>query len=158
MPQFSGGCTCGRVRYKLNLESIDDARTSLCHCGSCKRAMGGAFGLTAKVPLTMFELTDGSPKLFIQANGVRREFCDNCGSFVVEYGEANIEKFRYACHRSRDLRPECCIIRTDNEWICDDRHAGRWSGCPATEGRVLHESTQQVHATDTWLVYPAPIF
>ena len=44
----------------------------------------------------MYELTDGSPELFIQDNGVRREFCGNCGSFIVEYGEANVDKFRYA--------------------------------------------------------------
>lgn len=46
--------------------------------------MGGAFGLTAKVPIDMFKLEKGKPKVFIQDNGVRREFCQNCGSFICE--------------------------------------------------------------------------
>lgn len=38
--------TCGLLRYTLNFpESPDDARTTLRHCQSCKRAFGGAFGL-----------------------------------------------------------------------------------------------------------------
>jgi hypothetical protein len=86
--------------------------------------MGGAFGLTAKVPLNMYELTDGSPKIFIQDNGVRREFCGNCGVFIVEYGEANVDKFRYAVCNSPDLTIECGNISSDNEQICHDRDAG----------------------------------
>jgi hypothetical protein len=31
-----GGCYCGEIRYELHLDSPDDARTSLCHCSSCK--------------------------------------------------------------------------------------------------------------------------
>lgn len=59
--------------------------------------MGGAFGLTAKITLSMFKYMPGSPKpkLFVQDNGVHREFCDNCGSFICEYGEQNVDKFRY---------------------------------------------------------------
>ena len=91
--------------------------------------MGGAFGLTAKVPLRMYELTHGSPKIFIQENGVRREFCDNCGGFIVEYGERNIDKFRYIIPK---LKTEFRIIKADDEQICDDWHFGRWSGCSAT--------------------------
>lgn len=97
MLELYGGCTCGRIRYELMLNSVEDARTTLCHCHSCKVAMGGAFGLTAKTPIDMFKYMPGSPqaKLFIQDNGVHREFCDNCGSFICEYGEANKDKFRY---------------------------------------------------------------
>lgn len=85
MPELTGGCTCGRIRYQLSLNSLDDARTTLCHCGACKRAMGGAFGLTAKVPLDMFKFFGGAkPKVFVADNGVYREFCDECGAFLVE--------------------------------------------------------------------------
>ena len=31
-----GGYYCGEIRYELHLSSPDDARTSLCHCHSCK--------------------------------------------------------------------------------------------------------------------------
>jgi hypothetical protein len=70
--------------------------------------MGGAFGLTAKIPLSTFTYTDSQPsiegdggerqkyqpKIFEAKNGVRREFCENCGAFICEYGEAARDKFR----------------------------------------------------------------
>jgi hypothetical protein len=94
MPDLAGGCTCGSIRYSLSLNSTDDARTTLCHCSSCKRAFGGAFGLTAKTAIDTFKATKGTPKIFVQENGVHREFCENCGVFLCEYGEAAKDKFR----------------------------------------------------------------
>jgi hypothetical protein len=43
--------------------------------------MGGAFGLSAKTRLEMYVLTKGKPKMFVQDNGVHREFCERCGGF-----------------------------------------------------------------------------
>lgn len=49
MPTYGGQCVCGKLRYSLSLDSPDNARTSLCHCLSCRRAFGTNFGLTTKV-------------------------------------------------------------------------------------------------------------
>lgn len=49
MPTYGGQCVCGRLRYSLSIDSPDNARTSLCHCLSCRRAFGTNFGLTTKV-------------------------------------------------------------------------------------------------------------
>ncbi|CEI63829.1 unnamed protein product [Fusarium venenatum] len=109
MPSYTGKCVCGNVKYSVSLDSPDDARTSLCHCGSCKRAFGTNFGLTTKVALEGFRYDEGKPKSFKQENGVIREFCDNCGAFICEYGcwldhvtsvlrvsqEQAADKFRY---------------------------------------------------------------
>lgn len=46
---LTGGCTCGGLQYKVELDSADYARTSLCHCSSCKKAFGTNYGLTSKV-------------------------------------------------------------------------------------------------------------
>lgn len=55
MPDYHGGCTCSAIRYILTLQdSSTDARTTLCHCESCKRTFGVAYGLTTKVALTAF--------------------------------------------------------------------------------------------------------
>lgn len=84
---FTGQCTCGSLRYSVDLESPDAARTSLCHCSSCRRAFGTNFGLTTKVPLEGFRYVEGSPKKYVQKeNGVTREFCETCGVFICEYG------------------------------------------------------------------------
>ncbi|EAQ86290.1 hypothetical protein CHGG_07543 [Chaetomium globosum CBS 148.51] len=83
-----GRCVCNRLRYTLHLASADAARTTLCHCHSCRRAFGANYGLTAKVPVNAFQYEEGSepPKRYKQENGVTREFCGACGAFVCEFG------------------------------------------------------------------------
>jgi hypothetical protein len=39
-----------------------------------------------QVALDGFSYDQGKPKIFKQENGVVREFCDNCGAFICEYG------------------------------------------------------------------------
>lgn len=85
---LQGGCVCKKLQYSLDLDSADEARATLCHCHSCRRAFGTNYGLTAKVPLKAFRYECGSrPRKHKQEeNGVTREFCDNCGAFICEYG------------------------------------------------------------------------
>jgi hypothetical protein len=33
---LTGSCICHKIEYELELESADDARTSVCHCRNCK--------------------------------------------------------------------------------------------------------------------------
>lgn len=114
MPTYRGSCFCRNIEYELQLDSPDDARTSLCHCRSCKvlifssagtvhafltilfsqKAFGTNYGLTAKVPKNAFHVTAGNPKEHTADNGsgavIYREFCDNCGSFILEYGVSEV--------------------------------------------------------------------
>ncbi len=41
---FTGGCTCGRVRYQLNGRPL---LVHCCHCTYCQRQTGSAFALNA---------------------------------------------------------------------------------------------------------------
>ncbi|KAL4810650.1 Mss4-like protein [Aspergillus unguis] len=118
MPSYTGSCTCRRIQYNLALNSPDDARTSLCHCSSCKKAFGTNYGLTAKIPKDALKVTSGQTKEFIQDNGVHREFCDNCGSFICEYGDAAKDKFRYLVVGSLD-DPEA--LPPKGEFFCKNR-------------------------------------
>ncbi|CAI4211662.1 unnamed protein product [Parascedosporium putredinis] len=67
MPTYKGRCVCDTLQYSVSMDSPDAARTSLCHCLSCRRAFGTNYGLTTK----------------------------NCGAFICEYGEQAADKFRY---------------------------------------------------------------
>ncbi|KAK2470052.1 hypothetical protein H9L39_18200 [Fusarium oxysporum f. sp. albedinis] len=49
----------------------------------------------SQIALGGFNYDQGKPKTFKQENGVVREFCDNCGAFIYEYGEQAADKFRY---------------------------------------------------------------
>lgn len=105
---YTGSCYCREIKYEVNLSSPDEARTSLCHCKSCKvkflrakngnlpidvffeqKFFGTAFGLTAKIPRSSFKITSGKPKVHESDNGSRsllhREFCPTCGSGILEY-------------------------------------------------------------------------
>ncbi|KAL2131172.1 hypothetical protein VTI74DRAFT_5459 [Chaetomium olivicolor] len=116
---LQGRCVCKKLQYSLDLESTEDARTTLCHCHSCRRAFGTNYGLTAKVPLESFKYETGTPKKYKQENGVTREFCDNCGAFICEYGqEAAADKFRYIMWGSLD-EPE--KIPPKGEFFCKSR-------------------------------------
>ncbi|KAF3770329.1 DUF636-domain-containing protein [Cryphonectria parasitica EP155] len=115
---LTGGCTCQGLQYTLKLDSANSARTSLCHCSSCKKAFGTNYGLTTKVPIESFSYSRGEPKLFRQSNGVIREFCSNCGSLTCEYGEQAADKFRYVTYGTLD-DPE--KLPPKGEFFCKDR-------------------------------------
>ncbi|KAJ5884398.1 Glutathione-dependent formaldehyde-activating enzyme/centromere protein V [Penicillium tannophilum] len=122
MPTYTGSCLCRNIQYELRLASPDDARTSLCHCRNCKKVFGANYGLTAKVAKDTFHRTVGKPKEHAADNGsgtlIYREFCDNCGSFILEYGEAAKDHFRYVCVGSLD-DPEALPPKV--EFFCKDR-------------------------------------
>ncbi|KAJ9304615.1 hypothetical protein DTO217A2_5851 [Paecilomyces variotii] len=122
MPTYTGSCYCRAIEYELELASPDEARTSLCHCRNCKKAFGTNYGLTAKVPKDALRYTKGKIKEHVADNGsgalLHREFCDNCGSFILEYGGAVKDKFRYICVGSLDT-PEA--LPPKGEFFCKSR-------------------------------------
>lgn len=92
-PPLPGGCYCGAVRYTITLDDpATQARTSLCHCGNCKRFTGGEHGITTKIPRAAFALAQGRDALRVHEadNGsgthLHREFCGTCGGPLLEYG------------------------------------------------------------------------
>lgn len=54
--------------------------------------IGGVFPIQLKLILVIqvsvegFQYVDGKPRIFKQENGVTREFCENCGAYICEYG------------------------------------------------------------------------
>jgi len=75
---FTGGCTCGAVRYECSAEPIAMFK---CHCRDCQRISGGGFTPVVYVPLTKGSLHYyGTPSLAGGHN--KRGFCPQCGSRV----------------------------------------------------------------------------
>jgi hypothetical protein len=84
MPQITGGCLCGKVRYSANAEP---AFVGICHCTDCQKFSGSAFAVVVGVPeagfsvqgkLATYSKTGDTGKL------VERRFCPECGSSIVE--------------------------------------------------------------------------
>ncbi|PPQ70284.1 hypothetical protein CVT24_000847 [Panaeolus cyanescens] len=80
------------VQYEINLSSPEDARTSICHCRNCRKFTGSPFGTTTKVPPGSLHFKDESTlKTHVSDNGgamLTRQFCGECGSGIVEWGES----------------------------------------------------------------------
>jgi len=70
---LTGTCYCKSLSYNLRLDDKMDARTTLCHCANCKKAFGGAFGLTAKVPIQAFRYTTQNGKPTVRIIGCARK-------------------------------------------------------------------------------------
>ncbi len=79
-----GGCLCGAVRYQLR--GAPDW-SSHCHCRSCQKATGAAFATWAGVKEENFQVTRGRLAICISSPGVKRGFCDQCGSSLTYVGD-----------------------------------------------------------------------
>ena len=84
---FSGGCTCGAIRYEC---SAEPAFSWNCHCRDCQRASGSAFCPVLYVPRTALTITGEGKYYDVKAesgNNVSRGFCSQCGSPVFIQAE-----------------------------------------------------------------------
>ena len=73
----SGGCQCGRVRFKIE-GTLGDA--SICHCRMCQKAFGGFYAPLVSVRDAKLTWTRGAPKKYQSSNFVARGFCADCGT------------------------------------------------------------------------------
>ncbi len=75
--QVTGGCQCGAIRYRAEL---DLASAHLCHCRMCQKAAGNYFMALASTPKSKFEVTRGTISAFASSAPVTRGFCSRCGT------------------------------------------------------------------------------
>jgi hypothetical protein len=75
----SGSCLCGNITYEVHCELSDFGH---CHCRSCRKASGSAFGANVGVDRAAFRLISGADTLseFESSPGKIRAFCSGCGS------------------------------------------------------------------------------
>jgi hypothetical protein len=83
MPQMTGGCACGQIRYSANAEPMF---TGVCHCTNCQKQSGTAFNVVVAIPAAALSI-QGSPKTYAakgdSGNENARKFCPNCGSTIL---------------------------------------------------------------------------
>ncbi len=77
MLHITGGCLCGSVRYR---SANPAARSTLCHCSSCRRASGASAQGWVTVPTQGFQITAGTPSEYRSSSSVTRTFCAKCGT------------------------------------------------------------------------------
>jgi hypothetical protein len=84
MPQITGGCLCGKIRYSANVEP---AFTGVCHCGDCQKFTGSAFAVVVAVPKAALSV-QGELSTFSKPGDsgkpIERRFCPECGSAITD--------------------------------------------------------------------------
>ncbi len=83
MPQMTGGCLCGQVRYSANAEP---AFTGVCHCTSCQKQSGGAFSVVVAVPQAALSIQGPTKSYAAKGDSGKNnvsKFCPNCGSIIL---------------------------------------------------------------------------
>ena len=77
---ITGGCFCGKIRYRISAEPIDSA---ICHCETCRRVAGAESVVWAVCAENSFEIVKGQPSILLSSKSVERLFCDACGTSLT---------------------------------------------------------------------------
>ena len=87
---LSGGCQCGRVRFRAR---VDPAEAYLCHCRMCQRATGG-FAASFVSVLWDDVAWEHAPDWYASSPIAKRPFCRECGTplgFRFNEGSAKMD-------------------------------------------------------------------
>ena len=79
MSDWSGGCLCGKVRFRLLSEPFD---TGWCHCRTCQLNSGSPAMVFATVPFGdyQFEAGEEAVRTVASSRFGYRTFCAECGT------------------------------------------------------------------------------
>lgn len=113
-----GRCLCGAVSFEY---SGPENWRAHCHCESCRRNTASAFTTFFGVPKPAYRYTGKAPKLYQSSPGVRRYFCDTCGTPVAyERDDDRNETHFYAAalEDSSGFEPQCHVhVAEQVPWV-----------------------------------------
>jgi len=107
MLEFSGGCLCGSLRFKI---SAKPAYPHYCSCRQCQLWSGAPLVAWVEFPIASLEYIGpgGHPRLFRSSEQTQRGFCPECGStiFAFDEGSDNVSITLACLDGSPDIVPE----------------------------------------------------
>ena len=77
LPPLSGGCLCGRVRYRATPDHRDGY---YCHCRMCQLAFGNTRAAYLNLRKSEVQWTAAPPTYYASSKIARRGFCHHCGT------------------------------------------------------------------------------
>ena len=81
MPEFTGGCLCGAIRYEVSGAPVNMWN---CHCDDCRKSSGASYATNVFVKLADLKVTRGETARFQHTadsgNIMTKEYCSACGS------------------------------------------------------------------------------
>ena len=85
MPELTGGCLCGAVRFEVTEPLV---AAGYCHCTRCQRRTGTAASPQARIVPGSLRITsgEGSIRAHVPDGGAEKMFCVECGSALWSRG------------------------------------------------------------------------
>lgn len=130
---LTGGCQCGAVRYRVGAAPLT---CYVCHCDTCQRQSGSAFGMSLLIPLAAFEV-EGETAHFrrVAASGTASDcyFCPACGTRLWHAREGSDRAaLKPGTLDRRDwLRPVAHIWTSERQhWVEIPRDTATYEGQP----------------------------
>jgi hypothetical protein len=75
-----GGCLCGKLRFRVTAPMLE---SGYCHCRMCQKNSGAPVVAWATFPASHFSWIAGQPGTFASSPHGKRQFCPDCGSYLV---------------------------------------------------------------------------
>ena len=121
--KVTGECFCGNIRYEAEVEQ---KLVAICHCTSCQRHSGSAFGVVVGVKNEAFNLVSGKLKSYevtTDTGSIRsRTFCPDCGTRI--YAKTLGEGMRFWGLRVGTIDQRAELVPTIQAWC---RSAQSWA-------------------------------
>lgn len=111
MIERTGGCHCGKVRFKAAGAPLI---VSHCHCLDCRRVSGAPFVTWATYKARDVTFTSGQPRRYASSTQAERAFCPDCGTQFIWQGKVKpdeIDLTAASFDAPEDFRPQ------DHIWV-----------------------------------------
>jgi len=109
-----GRCLCGSISFEY---FGDELWRGHCHCESCRRQTASPVTTFMGVAHGTWSWTTGTPKLYSSSKGVRRYFCNNCGTPLA----FEADRYPDEIHFYASLLDDHSNFRADRHYHWDER-------------------------------------
>lgn len=92
--QYEGGCLCGAVRFRAHGTPI---AVAICHCRTCQKAAGAESVAWAQFSCAAITWSGTERSEYASSPGVKRAFCQSCGSSLSYQVEVDSLDLALAC-------------------------------------------------------------
>lgn len=119
---YRGRCLCGGVTF---VAFGEPSWVGICHCSSCRRATGGILMAAAGFSRSEVQVDGASLVAFASSPGVRRSFCNRCGTSICYESDQwpeDIHLMVGAFDEAHQMNPNFHIFAEDRlSWLrlCD---------------------------------------
>ena len=128
-----GNCLCRETGWKFRGEVT---WACYCHCDDCRRNCAAPVVAWLGVPLRNFRWIGSAPRTFESSKGVRRHFCENCGSplgFEADHYSGGMHLYAASLDDPRQFEPRFHVnFESKIPWLEMN------DNLPKYEGTLLH--------------------